>query len=141
MPPATEPLRPDRLALIADRDPNVRGYIRAVLAHEGFTVLEAADGEEALHRSQQYPGALDLCVADLHLPGMDGRPLPDLLAPYQRRLRVLFTSPLLSAPMVTNSDHLCLVKPFTPKQLIDAVQATLECPWCTCPTTAGILRP
>ena len=56
--------------LIVDDEPDLVAVLRMGLQMEGFTVLEAADGEEGLKRAQQERP--DLMLLDLMLPRMDG---------------------------------------------------------------------
>ncbi|MBO7662060.1 MAG: response regulator, partial [Clostridia bacterium] len=56
--------------LIADDEAEIRELLRLYLENENYTVLEAADGQEALRlfRGQH----VDLCILDVMMPGMDG---------------------------------------------------------------------
>jgi CheY-like chemotaxis protein len=58
--------------LVAEDDKNMRTLIRAVLAYRGYTVIEAADGEDAV---QKYfdNRPIDLVIIDLEMPKLDGR--------------------------------------------------------------------
>ena len=56
--------------LVADDTPSSRELIRDVLENIGFIVLEAADGNEALHQARS--ARPDLILLDLHMPHLDG---------------------------------------------------------------------
>jgi type IV pilus assembly protein PilB len=56
--------------LVADDDPQMRRLIRGVLQRDGFEVVEAADGLDALEATQQ--GGVDLVILDLDMPRLDG---------------------------------------------------------------------
>jgi CheY-like chemotaxis protein len=56
--------------LIADDDPNVRGSLAAVLESEGYVVIEAGDGVQAVKRAIEY--VPDLVLLDLNMPHWDG---------------------------------------------------------------------
>ena len=56
--------------LIADDDQNQRLLYREELAFEGYDVVEAADGPEAIARVRA--GGIDMVVLDIAMPGMDG---------------------------------------------------------------------
>lgn len=56
--------------LLADDDPSVRVLLGVVLRDEGWQVLEARDGEEALARHGQ--GGVRLLISDWRMPGLDG---------------------------------------------------------------------
>ena len=59
-----------RPVLVVDDDDATRAAEHAVLTEDGFRVIEARDGEEALRAIQQDPPAL--VVLDVHMPGVDG---------------------------------------------------------------------
>lgn len=61
--------QPARVLVVDDEDRNRRLLI-AMLEVEGYTVLEAADGERALELARQHP--LDIVLLDIMMPGMDG---------------------------------------------------------------------
>ena len=56
--------------LIADDKPTGREFVRAVLEQAGHTVIEAANGPEALSQAREH--SPDLIVLDLHMPALDG---------------------------------------------------------------------
>ncbi|MBP8116218.1 MAG: response regulator [Nitrospira sp.] len=58
------------LILIADDDEQVCGWLRAVLEAEGYRVIEAADGRQALVTIQRE--SPDLVILDVYLPLRDG---------------------------------------------------------------------
>jgi len=57
--------------LVVDDEENIRKSLKMILEYEGYTFLEAADGEEALEIIDETVG-LDLILLDIQLPGMDG---------------------------------------------------------------------
>jgi DNA-binding response OmpR family regulator len=60
----------NRLILVVDDDPDIRGLLRELLDRRGFSVLEARDGQDALRVFfEQRP---DLVVLDVQMPGLDG---------------------------------------------------------------------
>jgi CheY-like chemotaxis protein len=59
-----------KTVLIADDKPAGRDLLRTVLENCNFTVLEAADGKEALQSARQ--NRPDLIILDLHMPEVDG---------------------------------------------------------------------
>ncbi len=60
----------DRVVLVAEDDPQMRELVRAMLAEAGYTVLEAANGEQAL--AILAGGGVDLLLADILMPQQDG---------------------------------------------------------------------
>ena len=56
--------------LVADDDPQMRRLIRSVLQREGFEIVEASDGLDALDAIER--GGVDLVILDLEMPRLDG---------------------------------------------------------------------
>ena len=56
--------------LVVDDDKNTRRLLRAVLEQNGYTVITAVNGEDAMDQLAQH--AIDLVVLDIMMPGMDG---------------------------------------------------------------------
>ena len=56
--------------LVVDDDPNIRELIRLILKKEGFDVLDAEDGKDALEKLEN--SKTDLIVLDIMMPNMDG---------------------------------------------------------------------
>ena len=59
-----------RSAIVVDDDPDIRYFVRLVLAHEGYSVREAVNGKDALEKLGTQPA--DLLVTDLMMPDIDG---------------------------------------------------------------------
>jgi DNA-binding NtrC family response regulator len=60
-----EPVR----ILVADDEPNLRRVLAAILTRDGYTVVQAGDGEEALALAER---GVDVVVTDLRMPKLDG---------------------------------------------------------------------
>lgn len=56
--------------LVVDDEPQIRRTLRATLVPQGYTVSDAASGEEALEALRE--GKPDLVLLDLNMPGMGG---------------------------------------------------------------------
>ena len=59
-----------KTVLLVDDDVMARGFFRALLAGEGYAVLEAGDGAEAVRLFRK--GGVDLVVTDIYMPKMNG---------------------------------------------------------------------
>ncbi len=62
------PLIPKKI-LFADDDPEIRSVVRVLLESEGYEVIEAADGREAIRLADD---SMDLIILDVMMPGKDG---------------------------------------------------------------------
>ena len=78
--------------LLVEDEAAVRRSESEFLARAGYTVLEAANGVEALQAAREYQGRIDLLVTDVVMPGMGGPQLMELLAAERPGMRALFVS-------------------------------------------------
>jgi two-component system, cell cycle sensor histidine kinase and response regulator CckA len=78
--------------LIVDDEPSVREIAADMLRSEGYIVLEASSGTEALEVCADRRCKIDLLLTDLIMPGMTGRMLADVLTARCAGLSVLFMS-------------------------------------------------
>jgi CheY-like chemotaxis protein len=109
------------LVLLADDEDAVRWVGRRFLEADGWGVLEATDGLEALHIIESLTGRLDLVITDLNMPRVSGRELAEVLSVFRPGLPVLGVTGFLSA--VTHDRRLpILPKPFTAGSLLQAVR-------------------
>jgi two-component system response regulator MprA len=113
--------------LVADDDRTITAMLRRTLSYEGYEVLTAADGHEALAQAEAHRP--DLAVLDWMMPGLDGLEVA-------RRLRAIDGIPIL---MLTARDTVedrvmgldtgaddYLVKPFATAELLARVRALLR---------------
>src|ERR671933_153571 len=113
--------------LIADDDRKIIDMLRRTLAYEGYHVVTAADGREALAQAQAHRP--DIVVLDWLMPGLDGLTVA-------KRIREADSIPIL---MLTARDAVedrvagldsgaddYLVKPFAPAELLARVRALLR---------------
>jgi two-component system cell cycle sensor histidine kinase/response regulator CckA len=108
--------------LLAEDEPLVRTLIRNVLTAGGYTVLDAADGQEALELSRNYTGEIHMLVTDVRMPRMTGVELVKKLRSERPGIRVLVMSAEgsgLLAQIGKSKDF--IRKPFLMKALLDKV--------------------
>ncbi|MFX3632498.1 MAG: response regulator transcription factor [Candidatus Pristimantibacillus sp.] len=113
--------------LVVDDDPNIRELVSLFLQREGFEIIEAKDGEEALSRLETVKP--DLAVIDVMMPRMDGWALCSVL-------RQSFDMPILMLTAKGETAHKVkgfelgaddyVVKPFDPPELVVRVKALLK---------------
>lgn len=63
-------MTPQKTILVAEDEADVREPLAAILEIEGFTVLEASNGEEAIEKAREAQP--DLCLLDMMMPKKDG---------------------------------------------------------------------
>ena len=114
--------------LLAEDDGAVRRLARDVLTNQGYTVVDARDGDEALTISREYPGPIHLLIADVVMPGLSGPDLAERLNVERPDTRVLYTSGYTENLMIrAGFEHglATLAKPFLPADLLRKVSEVL----------------
>ena len=79
-----------RRVLVVDDDPDIRGALRMILEYEGYTVAEAADGQQAL--AELDAGTIAAVLLDIKMPGMDGFQVLDRIVARENAPPVLMIS-------------------------------------------------
>jgi CheY-like chemotaxis protein len=99
---------------------------------DGYSVLKARDGEEALRVCEQHEGPIHLMVTDVVMPGMSGRRLAERLEPLRPEMKVLYISGYADNAIVRHGvlepGLAFLQKPFTPSALARKVRQVLDGP-------------
>jgi two-component system cell cycle sensor histidine kinase/response regulator CckA len=78
--------------LLVDDDESVRALVHESLEQTGYTVLEARFNSEALLLARRHEGPIHLMVADVMMPGINGRELAYMLASSRPHMKVLYIS-------------------------------------------------
>jgi two-component system cell cycle sensor histidine kinase/response regulator CckA len=118
------------VVLIVEDEEAVRTVTGRVLTGEGYEVLEAADGRQALDLMAQRSGRVDLVITDVAMPVLNGRELADRLRELRPNLPVLFMSGYTDDEMVRRGliepNKPFVSKPFTPEVLSAKVRLLLD---------------
>jgi two-component system cell cycle sensor histidine kinase/response regulator CckA len=126
--PSLPPASIETILLVED-EPPVRRLARRTLHKNGFTVLEAGNGREALAVVEEHGGMVHLLVTDVMMPEMGGRELAERLITVYPGLRVLFVSGYTEDGDVRQGGrdgwHF-LAKPFTQASLARKVREVLD---------------
>jgi PAS domain S-box-containing protein len=121
----------ETVLLVEDED-MLRSLARNLLEMNGYTVLEAAQGEAALELADQTPGEIHLLLTDVVMPGINGRMLADKLKAQRPELRTMFmsgyTGQRVGEKAILEPGSIFLQKPFTREQLARKVREALEAP-------------
>jgi PAS domain S-box-containing protein len=116
--------------LIVEDEAALRKLTCNLLQSSGYTVLEAADGEEALKASQLYTGTIDLVLTDVVMPGMNGRDLVKKLAPQRPLMKVVYmsgyTGQSIGCAETFSPNARFLPKPFTREELEEKLREAFE---------------
>jgi len=126
---AMEPAAPvdaGKTVLVVEDEDSVRDLVRKILSRNGYQVLEAADGEEALTASERHGREIDLLVTDVMMPRMSGPELFQRLSRARPSMRVLYISGYADLPEIPGEAEtvstIFLEKPFTPEDLLRKVR-------------------
>ena len=117
------PSNPDQtVILVVDDEPIILNVVRIMLEKEGYLILHACDGEEALLVARRYPGTINLLLSDILMPRLDGYGLRERLLVERPAVRVLMMSGQVSEP---RRGSRFLRKPFDRRTLKEAVLEAL----------------
>jgi len=118
----------ETILLVEDED-SVRLVITTVLRRQGYHVLEAATPREATELFEQHAGQVDLLLADIVMPDMNGPALAQRLVATRPELRVLFISGYAAptSPFDAANPHVSFLgKPFHVSGLTAKVREALS---------------
>ena len=121
--------RTETILLVEDEE-SVRLLLVETLEAEGYTVLAASGGEEALRVCELHGGPIHLLLTDVVMPEMSGRQLVERLSEKCAGVRVLYMSGYTDNAIVRHGvlepGVSFLQKPFTPAAVISKVREVLD---------------
>ncbi|MHB8845545.1 MAG: hybrid sensor histidine kinase/response regulator [Nitrospirota bacterium] len=120
----------DATLLLAEDDEAARKSARAVFEDTGYTVLEAADGEEAVKMFHEHQGSIQLVITDIIMPKLSGRDVYNAIRSIKGDTRFLFSSGygedlLLKTGLLSPGQHF-IAKPASRAELLAKVQDILD---------------
>jgi PAS domain S-box-containing protein len=119
----------ETILLVEDED-DVRALTREVLERQGYVVLEAGDGLQALQVHEKEGARIDLILTDVVMPRMSGREMVDRVRAVRPDIRVLYMSGYTEDAIVRHgvleASMRLLGKPFTPSELIGKIREVLD---------------
>jgi two-component system, cell cycle sensor histidine kinase and response regulator CckA len=128
-PAPTEPTTPLATILVVEDEAGIRALVRKILRRQGYDVLEAANGEDALALCREHGQRIELLITDVLMPQMGGRELVERLQTQGHDMKVLYVSGYTDDATVYSGDlppgTAFLQKPFTLGSLLDKVKEVL----------------
>jgi two-component system cell cycle sensor histidine kinase/response regulator CckA len=115
--------------LLVEDENTVRRAAVIALTQRGFTVLEAADGEEGLEIAKKEDGNIDIIVSDVMMPVMDGPTMfKEMRKANLKKTKVIFASGYSEglADQLPGEEFTFLPKPFDLKGLVNAIKEELQ---------------
>ena len=147
---AEEAPRGTETVLLVEDDDIVRDLAGEILRVNGYTVLAAPHGGEAIVLCERHPGAVDLLLTDVVMPQLNGRELVERVRPLRPAMKVLFmsgyTGRALGSQGTLEPGTPFIQKPFTPDALTRKVREVLDAGRvggdmaATCPSRVGGLN-
>jgi PAS domain S-box-containing protein len=118
--------------LLVEDEEVVRNLVREILEGNGYTVIEARDGVEALELGSRFSEPIHLLVTDVVMPKMSGRELAERLLSLHTETRVLYmsgyTDGIIGHHGVLEPRTELLQKPFSVDSLAEKVRRVLDAP-------------
>jgi len=122
--------RTSETILVVEDEPGIRALVQKILTRHGYEVLEAVNGEEGLAVVRSRPGAINLLITDVMMPGMGGPELVERLRGQGIDIKVLYLSGYTDDPNIYAAKFppgtAFLPKPFTLAALVDKVREILR---------------
>jgi two-component system cell cycle sensor histidine kinase/response regulator CckA len=119
----------ETILLVEDEDA-VRGLTLRILEKQGYRVIAAQHGREAMEIASKEEGRIDLVLTDVVMPGMNGRGLVERLTGVRPRIKSLYMSGYTDDDIIRRGfiepSKSFLQKPFTSESLLQTVRKVLD---------------
>ena len=116
--------------LLAEDDPPTRGLVREILQENGYRVIEALDGEDAVRQFGEHMESIELAILDVIMPKLNGREVYQRITELKPELRVVFTSGYAADAFREGErpekDFNFLSKPVAPEALLRMIRKVLD---------------
>jgi CheY-like chemotaxis protein len=116
--------------LVVEDEDSVRGLTCRILERQGYRVIAAHHGREAVEIASTEPGRIDLVLTDIVMPGMNGRGLVERLAGIRPAIKSLYMSGYTDDDIIRRGfiepSKSFLQKPFTSEALLQTVRKVLD---------------
>jgi two-component system cell cycle sensor histidine kinase/response regulator CckA len=117
----------ETVILIAEDEPLVRNLVQLMLAKEGYILLTASDGQEALELFESFKDPIHLLLTDVRMPRLDGLTLAERVRAQRPDTKIIVMSSETAVTILReNVPDAFLKKPFIPPTLLKCIQAVLK---------------
>jgi DNA-binding response OmpR family regulator len=116
------------VVLLAEHDPDIRIMLEKLLKQGGYDLVVVEDGQQALQKSDEHKGRIDILLCDVQMPGMTGVDLATEMRKARSDLRIILLSASAQGLLVLDSTWHFLQKPFLPKALLERVVDVIKKP-------------
>jgi signal transduction histidine kinase len=139
MPAAPPSLRGAETILLVEDQDQVRAVASEILERQGYRVLVARNGADAIALSGQHGGIIDLLLTDVVMPQMSGATLARRIVELRPAIKVLcmsgYTDDTVVRHGVLDNELAFLQKPFTPESLTRKIRGLLDARWSLMPAS------
>jgi CheY-like chemotaxis protein len=129
-PASKDATRGSETILLVEDEAAVRGLASRILEKQGYRVLSAQHGREAMDIATREEGKIDLVLTDVVMPGMNGRGLVERLSGIRPRMKSLYMSGYTDDDIIRRGfiepSKSFLQKPFTSDALLQTVRKVLD---------------
>jgi two-component system cell cycle sensor histidine kinase/response regulator CckA len=124
----TAPARGSETILLVEDEESLRTLTRTMLEQDGYTVLEASRGNEAIEIARLHGGPIDLLLTDIVMPGMNGHEVARSLAQVRPGIKVVYMSGYsgFGHRGLAESEDILLPKPLTRDVLLRKLHEVLH---------------
>jgi CheY-like chemotaxis protein len=118
------------IVLVVEDEEALREVTKRILTRNGYRVLTAASGQEAVEIARSFQGDIHLLITDVIMPQMLGKEVAEEVERVIPHIKVLFMSgyarPVLASQGTLEPNVTLLEKPFSEPELIDKVTQVLN---------------
>jgi len=116
--------------LLAEDEESVRKLIKEVLEADGYRVIEAADGEEAISKFMENKDRIDILLLDIVMPKMSGREVYERIKKIKPDIKLLMASgypaDFISQKGILEEGLNFIAKPMSPPKLLKKMREVLD---------------
>ena len=116
--------------LLAEDNSDVRGLAKEILTNNGYAVIEAADGDDAIRRFMQHSDEIDLLLLDVVMPGKNGKEVYGKIRKVKPDVKALFmsgyTGDVINIKGISDDTTDYIAKPLTPNEMLKKVREVLD---------------
>jgi two-component system, cell cycle sensor histidine kinase and response regulator CckA len=129
-PPAVPRQRGGETVVVVEDEDAIREVTRRILTRNGYSVLTAATGPDAIGLIERHQGLIDLLITDVIMPQMLGKEVAEQAQVLRPGIRILFMSgyaqPVLAAQGTLDAGVMLVEKPFSEAALLARVRQVLD---------------
>jgi CheY-like chemotaxis protein len=123
------PARGTETVLLAEDEPAVRESIKSLLEANGYRVIEAADGDDALVKYVAHEADIAVLISDVIMPKRNGKEVYDIISKARPDIKTLFisgyTADIVEGKKIPDT-CLLVTKPFSPHVFLKALRDLLD---------------